>query len=207
MTSPIGSTSSTSSVHQTQPSFGPSVTLMSPDDILAYVTKALDDIGGQLENYKDVVAARQEKAGKLREITAAMREMNRSDGMKGYDQDKYAEMMTKMSTMRDDPNVAAAYDAFMISYGGYVDTKTGNVEGTMAGTSGSDDQDMFMDTAESAKVLKFIEDAQGGLNSDNELVMMNLQQLMQRRNQITQFSSNAMNVMNEGTKSIIGNIR
>jgi hypothetical protein len=30
---------------------------------------------------------------------------------------------------------------------------------------------------------------------------------MQRRNQISQFSSNALNMMNEGMKSIIGNMR
>jgi hypothetical protein len=64
-----------------------------------------------------------------------------------------------------------------------------------------------MNAAELSNTLKNMEDAQSNLQSDNELTMMTLQQLMQRRNQISQFSSNAMNMMNEGMKSIVGNIR
>ena len=49
-------------------------------------------------------------------------------------------------------------------------------------------------------------DAIEALGSDSELVMMNLQQLMQQRNQTSQLYSGMQNSMNETMKDVIGNI-
>lgn len=215
MTSPIGSTSSTTSVNQTHPSFGPNVTLMGPDDIMAYVTNALGDIGDQLDSFKKQVEAKQAKAQDLRDIAGTMRLMNTGADLSHFDGAAYNEMMTKMSHHLDDKNVKAAYDHLMESYGGFQSTDPGGgTVGVMAGADGKwhgngvgDTQDCLLNSTEVQKCIKDIEGAQSALGSENELTMMSLQQLMQRRNQVTQFSSNCLNVMNEGSKSVIGNIR
>lgn len=49
-------------------------------------------------------------------------------------------------------------------------------------------------------------DAIDALGSDSELVMMNLQQLMQQRNQASQLYSGMQNSMNETMKDVIGKI-
>ncbi|HEV2742649.1 MAG TPA: hypothetical protein VGV91_05810 [Rubrobacter sp.] len=72
---------------------------------------------------------------------------------------------------------------------------------------GKDGQDCVLDSNETQGVMDNVKQALESINSDNEMVMMELQKLMQQRNQITQFSSNAMNLDNETKKSVIGNIR
>ncbi|HEU4405474.1 MAG TPA: hypothetical protein VFS43_09310 [Polyangiaceae bacterium] len=72
---------------------------------------------------------------------------------------------------------------------------------------GQDDQDCILDPTETQGVMDNVKQALESINSDNEMVMMELQKLMQQRNQITQFASNAMNLDNETKKSVIGNIR
>jgi hypothetical protein len=210
----INKNGSTSSIYQASTNFPGHTSMMSPEDILAYVGKALQDIGGQLSDYKKVVEERQQKAKDLRMIAGTLREMQGSGDLIHYDAQKYNEFMTLMSKYKDDPEVKKAYEHFLDSYGGYIHPKEGKV-GTLANEDGhwigksgkGDNQDMCMSVGELGMALKRIEDAQSSLQSDNELTMMTLQQLMQRRNQISQFSSNAMNMMNEGMKSIIGNIR
>jgi hypothetical protein len=212
----VNKSGNTSSIHQMSSNFPGSAAMMSPEDILQYVSKALGDIGGQLEDYKNIVKDRQEKAKDLRALASTIRDMQQNGDLKSYDAAKYNEFMTTMAKYKDsDPEVRKAYEHFMDSYGGYIDTNTGKKVGVLAsddghwiGKSGNGDhQDMCMNVEELGRVMKNIEDAQGNLQSDNELTLMTLQQLMQRRNQISQFGSNAMNMMNEGMKSIIGNIR
>jgi hypothetical protein len=216
MSMEINKTGGAAKAQQASANFGPNATLMSPEDILSYVSKALGEIGDQLNDYKNIVQERQQKAKDLREIAGTIRDMQKGGDLIAYDEATYHEFMSKMAKYKDsDPSVKAAYDSFMASYGGYIDTGTGKKEGVLAGEdkhwigkSGSgDSQDMCMNAAELSNTLKNLEDAQSNLQSDNELTMMTLQQLMQRRNQISQFSSNAMNMMNEGMKSIVGNIR
>ncbi|MCS6900695.1 MAG: hypothetical protein RMJ98_13770 [Myxococcales bacterium] len=215
-TEAINKSNGISSIYYAGQNFPGNATMMSPEDILQYVSKALEDIGGQLEDYKNIVKDRQEKAKDLRALASTIRDMQQNGDLKSYDSAKYNEFMTTMAKYKDsDPDVAKAYHHFLDSYGGYIDTNTGkkvgilaNEDGHWIGKSGKgDNQDMCMNAEELGRVLKNIEDAQSNLQSDNELTMMTLQQLLQRRNQISQFSSNAMNMMNEGMKSIIGNIR
>jgi hypothetical protein len=202
-------------VAQASTNFGPNVTLMSPDDILAYVSKALGDIGDQLNDYKTLVQDRQAKAKDLRDLASELRNMQQGGDLTAYDGAAYNEFMQKLAKYKDsDPALGKVYSDFMNSYGGYHD-ESGKKVGTLAGDDKhwfgkggvGDSQDMLMDSKELANALKNVEDAQSNLNSENELTMMSLQQLMQRRNQISQFSSNALNMMNEGMKSIIGNMR
>jgi hypothetical protein len=70
-----------------------------------------------------------------------------------------------------------------------------------------DTQDCILDADETQAVMDNTKQGLESINSDNEMVMMELQKLMQQRNQITQFASNAMNLDNETKKSVIGNIR
>jgi prefoldin subunit 5 len=205
----IDPTSKVSASH-TPAVFATSVRLMGPDDVLAYVARALGDVGSQIDDIRKQVDARQAKSAELREIVAELRNMQGGGGdLTHYDAEKYDAMMTKLSHFAEGNGPAAkVYESFLQSYGGYRDTeKGGAIVGTLAGDKANDSQDMLMNAAELTSAVKNIEEAQSALGSENEVTMMNLQQLMQRRNQVTQFSSNSLNSINEGLKSVIGNIR
>lgn len=221
-TDSINKSSGSKQIQQTQSSLGAGMTLMSPEDIMMYMQKVLGEIGDQLNDFKQTVLDRQQKAKDLREISSTIRQMQANGGESGalskFDDAQYNEFMTKLEKYKDsDPEIAAAYNTFMTSYGGYINTDDHQKKGVLAGEDGNwyghnktinpDTQDMYLSKDELANSLKHIENSQESMNSENELTMMGLQQLMQRRNQISQFGSNAINMMNEGMKSIIGNIR
>ena len=203
----INKSGGASQVYKAQGGLEQGLSLMSPEDILAYVGKTLGDIGNQLQDYKDLVQKRQEKANDLRDVTSTLRDMQSGGDLTAFDPQLYSEFMQKMEKYKDsDPAIGAAYEKFMSSYGGYIGSD-GKAKGVMAGANAGDTQDMKMSALELSHAMKDLEGAQEAMGSDNELTMMALQQLMQRRNQVSQFASNAMNMMNEGMKSIIGNIR
>jgi len=258
--SSIGKTTGSQGVQGAAPQFGPDIALMSPDDVIAYVTRALGDIGNQLNDYKDMVKQRQEKATELRDLLGELRGMSPNDNdLVGYDQEKYDGLMSRLAKYKDDPQLGQVYENFMNSFGGYRDTATGQQVGILA----SDDsnfagnkngvskapKDAFVVSKDmlgkdikvdknanntkdglplgngpsakvvviderDAKLTKFeintaIEQVKGameGLNSDSELTMMSLQQLMQQRNQISQFSTNMLSTLNDSMRSVIANI-
>lgn len=224
----IDSTKGSSYVHGADHQFGPSASTMSPGEIIAFITKALGDIGDQLGDYKKLVEDRHKKATELRQVMSTMRDMATAGDATNYSAEKYNEMMTLMARhAKTDPEVKAAYEHFLGSYGGYTNNDSGLPEGVFAGQDGKnifnttedeknakgpdgkplvDTQDMCMSKAEMDNVMKNIENAQQNLNSDNELMMMNLQQLMQKRNQISQLGTNLLNTSNESLKAVIGNI-
>jgi len=259
--SSIGKTTSSQGVSGASPQFGPDVALMSPDDVIAYVTRALGDIGNQLNDYKNMVKQRQEKATELRDLLGELRGMSPNDNdLVGYDQEKYDGLMSRLAKYKDDPQLGQVYENFMNSFGGYRDTATGQQVGVLASDDGNfagnkngvskppegafqvskdmlDKKDAKVDknanntkdglplgNGPSAKVVviderdarltKFeiqtaIEQVKGameGLNSDSELTMMSLQQLMQQRNQISQFSTNMLSTLNDSMRSVVANI-
>ena len=102
------------------PSFGASVTLMSPDDIMAYVTKALEDIGGQLEDFRQIVQDKQAKSAALREVLGSLRSMKNEQGIGHNANVDYDQMMQKLATLaKTDPNAQKAYATLVGSCGGY----------------------------------------------------------------------------------------
>lgn len=210
----VQGTSSTSYIQHSSPSDA-GVRLMSADDIMAYVTQALGDVGGQLEVFRKKVEDRQAQAAVLRDTSALLRASRGNDGIGSMDQAQFGAVMTNLSKLAEtNPLAKNVYDKILASYGGFVagpggagGKAEGEIVGVMAGTANNDGQDMWLENVDCDGIMKNLEEAQSGLGSDNELIMMDLQQLMQRRNQITQFSSNCMNVMNEGMKAVIGNIR
>lgn len=239
-TEAIGKSQGSSVVSNASAAFGNGVSLMSPDEIIAFVSKALGDIGDQLNDYKNMVQQRQEKARDLREISATLRDMASKGDLTSYEQEKFDRMMNQLAKYKDaDPSLKAVYDTFMNSYGGYqkIDPQSGEYvkndkgevlcEGIMAGAneagmkeisdpiSGAkmliwnpgDSQDMLLTAAELSPMLDNLKSAQEGLNEDNELTMMSLQQLMQRRNQISQLGNGMLSMVNETSKAIIGNFR
>lgn len=209
-TDAINKSSGSTQVYQTQPSFGSDVSLMSPDALIMFMQRALGDIGEQLQQFKDVVTQRQEKAKDLRDIAAAIRDMQAnadSDGaLTAYDQSKYCELMNKMEKYKSDPAIGQAYETFLSSYGGYYQEDGKTITGVMAGAKSDDNQDMKLSSTELANALKKIEGAQENLNSENELTMMQVQQLASKRNETTQLCSNLLKSFNESAMTPIRNI-
>lgn len=203
------------------------VRTMSADDIVMYVRSQLGSIDGQLNDYKNIVVAKQKKSEELREVTALLRELKGGrDELKGgnaavdtsTEPEKYNRLMTLLAKNSDSASAKSAYDGLLDSYGGYQATETielpdgravqkGEVDGIMAGADPGDIHDVNLNAIETQSVMDNVKQSLEGINSDNEMVMMELQKLMQQRNQITQFASNALNVDNETKKGVIGNIR
>lgn len=282
-TDAIARTSARSPYEAIEP-LGKNTDLMSPEDILAYVALALDNIGSQLNDYKEIVVGKQKKAAVVRELMGEVRAMSQNgQPLTAYDKEKYDALMNKLASVKGgDPELEAVYGSFMTSYGGYTDAATGESVGTLATDDGMtfgqvleggkavnaadrkkmkpgeslgekdkdlkdkaaseplskkdpgsmmpwdsplpadsipspqaapvqaqapDSQDASMSAEELNQIAERLKNSLENLNSDNELTMMGLQQLMQQRNQITQFSSNVLNSVNEGLKSIISNWR
>jgi hypothetical protein len=186
--------------------------LMSPDEIMAYVASALNDISGQMDTIRQKIQARQERAREIREAQALFNTLTEGgDATIQRGTEEYEQLMKMLEKFKDDPKLGKAYNSLLTTVGGYTDANGNAVEPTadMATTDelkkALGDRKLVKD--EASKIGQYFQDALADLNSDNELVMMDLQKLAQQRNQVTQFSSNMLNAMNEGMKSVIGNIR
>jgi hypothetical protein len=114
--------------------------------------------------------------------------------------------MSTLAQFPDDPSLRAAYNTLWKSYGGYTDPKTGQVIPNQPSRLGAD-SNKDLNSNEWLNVTKGVEESLSDLNSDNEMLMLNVQTLMQQRNQISQFASNVLNTMNESVKAVIGNLR
>lgn len=166
---------------------------MSPEDIIAYVTAALTNIDGEFQYWKDEVEARQEKSRQVRELLNTIRSNtgpNGGTGAANFDNIQAALDAAKADpTLNTDPEV--------------METIAGLERNRAYGADGG----RGIAPEPLAQAQRSLEEKLASLNSDNELVMMNLQKLMQQRNQVSQFSSNALNLLNETLKGVIGNLR
>lgn len=188
---------------------GADIQLMGPGDVLAYVTLALSNLSQQLNDYKSQVMAKQEKASDVHAIVAELREWNTGgNGIKEMDRKRYADLMSRLAKYPNDPQLKAAYEMLLKSYGGYTDSVTRVVVPDPPKDPNHDiDVNKNLNGSEADKVIKNVEESLSNLNSDNELLMLNLQTLMQQRNQISQLASNVLNSMNESAKGLIANLR
>lgn len=242
----VDSAKGASNIQSVEPQFGHEIKTMNADQIIAYVTMALGNIGDQLNDYKEVVMKQQADAKEIREALVLARQLNANGGdFKKGDLEaqgaNYNEMMTKLSHHLDNPSVKAAYESMLQSYGGYANTGTGELVG-VASASGkvqitaaqvkaqdpnadlkkavdavvngkvvfelsSAKQDQIMNKEEMDSFVNSLNDALSGINSGNELMMMNLQQLMQFRNQISQFGSNNLKAMHDTAMGVISNTK
>lgn len=190
--------------------------IMSPEDVLAYVSLALGNIGKQLEEYKKYVQEKQAVAADLNKALALARDASRAGGdQKKFTQAEYDEFMALLAKYPEDENLKAAHDQLLASYGGY-NTPDGGTLGKFAMEDGrihasklapGDEQNGHLNPAEWKNITDHITSSLEQLNSENEYTMMKLQTLMQQRNQVSQFATNMLNSLHENAKAIIGNMR
>ena len=242
---PIDATSKTSSASATQgPSpFTSSASIMTPEQIIALCARTLNSLGDQLNDYKDLVMKKQEKAGEIRQALSDFRSLNEDGGdltledvMKHPEQ--YNAMMANLEKNKNDPQVANLYKTMVDTFGpkvgigadgkgtvqvdinklppameavvkqnldfGFVELSPDNIDKYLNSPGGSEKVSIKAENL--TKVEKDMEGVLTSLNSDNELVMMNLQQIMQQRNQASQLYASLQSSMNETMKSIIGKI-
>lgn len=195
--------------------------IMSPEDIMAYVSLALGNIGKQLEAYKAYVEAKQAAAADMNKFLAFAREASGpGEDHKQFTQEQYAEFMQLLAKYPDDQGLAAAHRLLLESWGGYDNANGQRIGGRLATDDGRvsgddlpdwpvepDAQNGGLSASEWKRVIDSVSSSLEQLNSDNEYTMMKLQTLMQQRNQISQFSSNMLNSLHENAKAIIGNMR
>lgn len=191
--------------------------IMSPEDILAYVSLALGNIGKQLDSYKAYVQEKQAAAADLNKALNLAREASRAGhDHEKFTQEQYNEFMALLAKYPDDPGLKAAHKELLASWGGYIKPDGGQVgklamdDGRVSGDKlfgKRDEQNAHLNPTEWKTVIDHITSSLEQLNSDNEYTMMKLQTLMQQRNQISQFASNMLNSLHENAKAIIGNLR
>ena len=222
-TNSIGAPAPTTATTGTESIFlGADLTLMGPGDVLAYFAKAMDNVGLQLKDFQNVVEERQAQAKEFRELLTEARRFGKGGGeVKDLPPEEYAAFMARLAKHAEsNPQIDAAYDQLLKSYGGYIDPETKAEVGTLAMDDGDkhdlhlnlldpkkDTQNAHLNQDEWNNVVKNLEESLTNLNSSNELTMMKLQTLMQQRTQLTQFATNMLSQLNESAKSILTNLR
>ena len=164
-----------------------------PDEIIAYVRGRLCDIDEQIEGYMDRVNATNRQSEDLRIYQEAVKGLDRNGT--GYDSSwsddhgtldaQAVDCLEQAKAKISDPDLKASLQ---------------NLQNDIA-ADGNISHDVLTDCTEFAK------DKLATINSDNEIIMMKLQSLIQLRTQIIQLCSNALASFNEGAKTTIGNIR
>lgn len=207
---------------------------MSPEDIMNFVRIALGSIDAQLNDYKELVEKRQEKAADISKAMSILRAGIAPNGELRPDcisDEEYSRAMNLLTKHLDIPEVRSARNAFLESYGDYrsdmtmelpgsddgVDdisgpnavTKDGEVSSDLEKFVGGEwvNENRMMRADEFSGLMQNLQSGLESLNSDNEMIMMNVQKLMQQRNQVSQFASNMLKINDEMLMAIIGNLR
>jgi hypothetical protein len=187
-----------------------SVELMSPEDVLQYVATMLGDVDGRLHDFKTEAERKIAWSNDERAWQELLRSMG--DGKGGYSLGEYGTpgyaerrdaMMEAVTKLAESSNPDVAYagngikkliEDYEAKYQDFVDG-----DGPKPGPVlwGQDTIDDAM-SASTQRLQSF--------SSDNELTMMELGSLMQRRTQIVQFSTNVMAQLDRAQNSVVQNI-
>jgi hypothetical protein len=173
----------------------------SPELILQYVQTRLADFDGQIADIMGDAKAKKAKSEQLRQYQNAVQSLVGvgGDGAKynttteGTDQSGENAKAGKrldaaMEALKDNPTLVAKLQAF----------KNQIFHGQHSSEISAESLQNELDWAKNELT---------SLNSENELTMMRLNQLVQTRSQIISSSSNMLASINEGTKNVIGNMR
>jgi hypothetical protein len=174
----------------------------SPDMILQYVSTALSDIDGQIADIMGDAKEKKVRSEALRQFQNAVRSLVGCGNERGsYDttglgagqsieNGKAGDRLDKaMNALKDHPDLVNQLQALK--------------------------EQIFRNDGYGSKIsadslqnhLEWAKNELTSLNSENELTMMRLNQLVQARSQRISAASNEMSSINEGMKTVIGNMR
>jgi hypothetical protein len=167
-------------------------TPLGPNEILMYVQGRLGDVDGQIQDLLDQVKDKNQLSEDLRTFQEAVKGLDRNGT--GYD-----------STGDDRAQLDADAVRCLVAAQDKIQDPALKAQITQLSNDVADDgvvsHDVLTDNMENAK------NTLTTINSDNEIIMMRLQSLIQVRTQIVQLCSNALASFNEGAKTTIGNMR
>jgi hypothetical protein len=186
------------------------IDVMSPQDVLEYVANMLGDVDGRLLDYKGEAERKIRMSNDERAWQDLVESMG--DGEHGYKlgefgSEGYAErrdhLIEVLTPLKDSESPEVAYAANGILAGikkyeeDYKAWKNGELDKEPTPMRWS--QDVLDDALRTSNTR--VE----SYSSDNELIMMELGSLMQRRTQIVQFSSNVMAQLDRAMNTIVQN--
>ncbi len=176
--------------------------LISPADIMEYITMMLTDVDGQLHGFKAEAEKRNEAATSMRELAELMRKVKDNPmGKNAQECWKIRDEFKALAAKTNDPEVKALISEWQEkTFPVTLDSNGKPYIHNKVGTSGAKKEDY-------EEGLKDIDGRLASLNTDNEFTMMSLSSLMQFRTRTTQFSSNVMGMLNDSMKSVISNTR
>ncbi len=191
---------SMSSVGMIAPSGEATLASLSPEDVLAYVDSVLSDVDGQMQDYMNLARdqkSRIEQERKLQNALRTIKDDNLNEKTKNHD--TYEGRITRLEGMKeslldgttDNSTRSAINSAF---------SKLGDKNANSGKALKMDDS--AIDDAIQSSV-----DRVANLNSNSEMMMMQLNSLMQRRSQVVQFASNVMSQLDRAQLGIINNMK
>jgi hypothetical protein len=172
--------------------------VFSPDMILQYVSTALSDIDGQIADIMGDAKEKKARSEALRQFQNAVRTLV------GFGNETGAYDTTGDSNSQRDRNQAAGerLAAAMKALEGHPDL----VE-KLKGLYDAIFRESKISADSLQNQLEWAKNELTSLNSENELTMMRLNQLVQARSQRISAASNELSSINEGMKTVIGNMR
>jgi len=182
-------TSDTATRHQVPPALDASG--FSIDMIIQYVARRLGDIDDQIKGYMAEAEGRKAKADELHRFEEDVRAVLHHDTSGFKDDQQRADLNGKAMTA-----LVAEQDDFKDN------------PALQAKLQQLHDEILSSSKVQSAQeALDYAKDQLTTLNSDNELTMMRLNSVVQLRSQVISSASNMQASINEGVKTVIGNMR
>jgi len=187
---------------------------MTAEDVLIYVRMQLDSIDAQLNDFKGEIEQRKQRTEDLREAQAILRKYTQGNGsVKNIPPEDYNRLMTLLGRNTSDPKVYDVYTQLLESYGGFVAQEEFTLPNGKVVEKGAEVKasgkfaNKHLSGKEAEGMKETLRSAQEGVNSNNEMLMLDVQKLVQQRNQASQFASNMLHFDHEDKMGIIGNIR
>jgi hypothetical protein len=193
-----------STVDLSMPTYVRNIDGLSVAEIIEYVQTRLSDIDGQIRDLAGDAAMRKHRSEELRAFQNAVRSLVGVGGGGAYDSvgegkdDAGRERMNADAAARLDAASTALKDNPLL---------VSHLQALKAQIFAPGDAGSRISAENLQKELDWAKDELTSINSDNELTMMRLNAMMQLRSQVISSASNMQASINEGIKTVIGNMR
>jgi hypothetical protein len=178
---------------------------LSVSEIIEFVQTRLSDIDGQIRDLAGDAAMRKHRSEELREFQDAVRSLvgpgGNYDSVGNPDDDDHDAERAKMNddagARLDKASADLKDNPLLVSH----------LQALKAKIFAPGEDGSRISAEQLQKELDWAKDQLTSINSDNEMTMMRLNSMMQLRSQVISSASNMQASINEGMKTVIGNMR